>query len=176
MEGGKNSHNMLQDSWIQYEESESISATSSSSIGEDSDASNGSSITSSDTVDDASSSSSSLNSSRSGAALYDLSDIMDQLPIKRGLSQFYQGKSESFTSISRVASIEDLVKRAATPFRRNLKASKSCGNGLHSYKQYTLPKATIAKKSPRGVSLSSFPSKRGGVINTKPPLTPHLEC
>lgn len=73
MEGGKNSHSMLQDSWIQYEESESISATSSSSIGEDSDASNGSSITSSDTVDDASSSSSSL---------YDLSEIMDQLPIK----------------------------------------------------------------------------------------------
>ncbi|KAG6398044.1 hypothetical protein SASPL_139494 [Salvia splendens] len=175
MEAGKNSHNMLQDSWIQYEESESLSATSSSSIGEDSDASNGSSITSSDTVDDASSSSSSLNSSRSGA-LYDLSEIMDQLPIKRGLSQFYQGKSESFTSISRVASIEDLVKKSATPFRRNLKASKSCGTGLHSYKQYTLPKATIAKKSPKGVSLSSFPSKRGGVINTKPPLTPHLEC
>ncbi|XP_047962595.1 protein OXIDATIVE STRESS 3 LIKE 2-like [Salvia hispanica] len=173
MEGGKNSHNMLQDSWIQYEESES---TSSSSIGEDSDASNGSSITSSDTVDDASSSSSSLNSSR-GGAIYDLSEIMDQLPIKRGLSQFYQGKSESFTSISRVASFEDLVKKAATPFRRNLKASKSCGTGLHSYKQYTLPKATIAKRSPKGVaSLSSFPSKRGGVINTKPPLTPHLEC
>ncbi|KAG6425891.1 hypothetical protein SASPL_110099 [Salvia splendens] len=158
MEGGQNSHDhMFQESWDQSE-------TSSSSIGEDSDASNGSSsITSSDTVDDASSSSS----------LCDLSEIMDQLPIKRGLSQFYQGKSESFTSLSRVTSIEDLMKKSATtPSRRNLKASKSCGNGLHSYKMYTLPKAVIAKKSSRGVSsLSSFPSKRGGVvINSKPPL------
>ncbi|KAL1538295.1 suppressor protein SRP40-like [Salvia divinorum] len=175
MKGGKSNDHLLQDSWIQYEESESLSATSSksSSIGEDSDASNGSSITSSDTVDDASSSSS--NSSH-GGALYDLSEIMYQLPIKRGLSQFYQGKSESFTSLSRVTSIEDVMKKAATPCRRNLKASKSCGTGLHSYKQYTLPKATISKKSSRGVSLSSFPSKRGGVINIKPPLTPHLEC
>ncbi|XP_057773176.1 protein OXIDATIVE STRESS 3-like [Salvia miltiorrhiza] len=189
MEGGKSHHHhMFQDSWFQYkgnnlkneERFESLSATSSSSIGEDSDASNGSSITSSDTVDDvsSSSSSSSLNSSCSGA-LYDLSEIMDQLPIKRGLSQFYKGKSESFTSLSRVTSIEDLMKKAATPYRRNLKASKSCGTGLHSYKQYTLPKATISKKASRGVSLSSFPTKRGGVINTKPPLTPlhqDLEC
>ncbi|KAL1551597.1 hypothetical protein AAHA92_19418 [Salvia divinorum] len=160
MEGGQNSNDhMFQESWHQSE-------TPSSSMGEDSDASNGSSsITSSDTVEDDASSSSSL---------CDLSEIMEQLPIKRGLSQFYQGKSESFTSLSRVTSIEDLMKKsaAAAPSRRNLKASKSCGNGLHSYKMYTLPKAAISKKSPRGVSsLSPFPSKQGGVvINCKPPL------
>lgn len=191
MEGGKSHHHHLfQESWLQYEDQVknnnidhdercSSSTTNTSSIGEDSDAaSNGSSITSSDTADDASSSaSSSLNSSPSGA-LDDLSEIMDQLPIKRGLSQFYQGKSESFTTLSRVTSIEDLVKKA-TPYRRNLKASKSCGTGLHSYKQFTLPKAIISKKTTRGVSLSSFPSKRGSFMHSKPPLTPlhqDLEC
>ncbi|KAH6758842.1 oxidative stress 3 [Perilla frutescens var. frutescens] len=187
MEGGKSDH-LFQDSWFQFEDQVknnidhdercTSSSANTSSIGEDSDASNGSSITSSDTADDASSSaSSSLNSSPSGA-LYNLSEIMDQLPIKRGLSQFYQGKSESFTTLSRVTSIEDLVKKA-TPYRRNLKASKSCGTGLHSYKQFTLPKAIISKKSARGVSLSSFPSKKGSFMHSKPPLTPlhqDLEC
>lgn len=97
---------------------------------------------------------------------------------RRGLSKFYKGKSESFTSLARVTSIEDLVKKA-TPYRRNLKPSRSCGTGLHSYKQYTLPKAIISKKATKGVSLSSFPSKRGSFMNTKPPLTPlyqDLEC
>lgn len=99
---------------------------------------------------------------------------------RRGLSQFYEGKSESFTSLSRATSIEDLVKKAGT-VRRNLKASRSCGTGLHSYKQFTLPKAIISKKSSRGggVSLSSFPSKRGSFMSKHPPLAPlhqDLEC
>ncbi|KAI3455499.1 hypothetical protein Pfo_012162 [Paulownia fortunei] len=188
MEEGK-SHELSQDSWFQYEDhmnnnndhdekcTPSSSSSSTSSIGEESMVSNGSSISSSDTADDASSSASSSFSANSGGALYDLSGIMAQLPIKRGLSKFYQGKSESFTSLSRVTSIEDLAKKA-TPYRRNLKASKSCGTGLNSYKPYTLPKAIITKKAARG-SFSSFPSKRGSFMSSKPPLTPlyqNLEC
>jgi hypothetical protein len=149
------------------------SSTSTSSIGEESTVSNGSSAASSDMADDASSS---VSSSNSGGALYDLTEIMAQLPIKRGLSKFYQGQSESFTSLSRVTSIEDLAKKT-TPYRRNLKASKSCGHGLSTCKPYPLPKPTISKKITKGSSLSSFPSKRGSFM--KPPFTAlhkNLEC
>ncbi|KAL0319316.1 UNVERIFIED_CONTAM: hypothetical protein Sangu_2087800 [Sesamum angustifolium] len=178
-------HQEFQDSWFEYEKKNNdhhdekcTSSTSTSSIGEESMFSNGSSSISSsdDTADDASSSpSSSFSSLNSGGALYDLSEIMEQLPIKRGLSKFYQGKSESFTSLARVGSIEDLAKKA-TPHRRHhhhLKASKSYGTGLNnSYKPYTLPKPIISKKTTRGASFSSFLSKRGSFVTSKPPLTP----
>ncbi|KAK4427279.1 hypothetical protein Salat_1496800 [Sesamum alatum] len=172
-------HQVFQDSWFdEYEKKNNCTSSSStSSIGEESMVSNGSSsISSSDTADDASSSASSSFSS-GGGSLYDLSEIMAQLPIKRGLSKFYQGKSESFTSLARVESIEDLAKKV-TPYRRHhhLKASKSYGTGLnhHSYKPYTLPKPIISKKTTRGgSSFSSFLSKRGSFVSSnKPPLTP----
>ncbi|KAL8458398.1 hypothetical protein ACS0TY_036059 [Phlomoides rotata] len=182
MEGGK-IHHLYQDSWFQYqdhiknssdhdEKCSPSSSSTTSSIGEDSD---GSSVTSSDTADDGSSESVNSSSSSSGA-LFDLSEIMEQLPIKRGLSQFYQGKSESFASLSRVTSIDDLVKKA-TPYRRNLKASRSCGTGLHSFKQFTHPKPVISKKPSRVSSLSSFSSKRVSFMNSKPPQHHHnMEC
>ncbi|EYU21445.1 hypothetical protein ABFS82_09G111500 [Erythranthe guttata] len=179
MEQGKNTH-LFQDSWLlHYQEDEedqkpTSSSSSSSSIGEESTVSNQSSISCDDTADDASSSSSSPSNSS-----YDLSEIMAQLPIKRGLSKFYNGKSESFTSLSRVTSIEELAKKAI-PCRRSLKASKSCGLGLNNYKPYTLPKAVITKKSAKGSFFSSFPSKRVGFMSSKPPVNPSshnkLEC
>ncbi|XP_071712057.1 uncharacterized protein [Rutidosis leptorrhynchoides] len=86
-------------------------------------------------MDDASSSS--ANSSRS--SLYDLSDLMSHLPIKRGLSKFYHGKSDSFTSLARVTSIEDLPKKENNPYKRMKK----------SYKSHTLPKPIISKKNSR---------------------------
>ncbi|KAI7739954.1 hypothetical protein M8C21_029356 [Ambrosia artemisiifolia] len=109
-----------------------------------------SSCSSFDTEDDAStltSSSSSLNSN--GSSVLDLSDLMIQLPIKRGLSKFYQGKSESFTSLARVMSIEDLPKKIKNPYNkmRKIKSnSKSYGGGLDNYKSHTLPKPLISKK------------------------------
>ncbi|KAL6585094.1 hypothetical protein OROMI_004383 [Orobanche minor] len=178
-------------------------SSSSSSMREESTVSNGSSsISSSDMTYDASSSPSpslscSANSSR---ALYDMSEIMEQLPIKdvyrkisikllfihheywkqfdrkklkrsvfnwdfmrffwilgysigmilnqlksRGLSKFYQGKSESFTSLSRVGSIEDLAKKA-TP-------------------STLLPKAIIGKRT---TMCSSFSSRGGTFKNSNP--------
>ncbi|EPS71088.1 hypothetical protein M569_03675, partial [Genlisea aurea] len=46
-----------------------------------------------------------------GGALSDLSAIMDGLPVKRGLSKYYDGKSESFASLSRPLSVENLAKK-----------------------------------------------------------------
>ncbi|XP_020683502.1 uncharacterized protein LOC110100377 [Dendrobium catenatum] len=48
--------------------------------------------------------------SSSSDRLLDLSLLMANLPIKRGLSQFFQGKSESFSCLSEVRCIEDLAK------------------------------------------------------------------
>ncbi|KAJ0890833.1 hypothetical protein HanRHA438_Chr09g0428231 [Helianthus annuus] len=87
-----------------------------------------------DTTDDASSS----NSSRS--SLYDMSDLMSHLPIKRGLSKFYHGKSDSFTSLARVTSIEDIPKKEKMLHKKKMKKS---------YRSHTLPKPVISKKNSR---------------------------
>ncbi|KAI3712008.1 hypothetical protein L1987_70557 [Smallanthus sonchifolius] len=142
--------NHHQNTWgfIAKSDQESIQETSRIS----NESSSISSCSSFDTIDDASSpsstsSSSSLNSN--GSSILDLSDLMSQLPIKRGLSKFYQGKSESFTSLARVMSIEDLPKRIKNPFNkmRKMKSNiKSYGGGLDSFKSHTLPKPIISKK------------------------------
>ncbi|KAG2718311.1 hypothetical protein I3760_03G214000 [Carya illinoinensis] len=109
------------------------------------------SSSSSELVEDASSSTSysSSSSSLTNGPLYELSEIMVHLPVKRGLSKHYQGKSESFTSLASVKSLEDLSKRGASQ-RKKL---KSC----------TPPKAIISKKVSRGSLLSSL-AKRGGLF------------
>lgn len=153
---------------------QSSSPSISSSIGEaSSNISNGSCCSSSlDTTDDASSSS----PSSSDGALYDLSSLMSQLPIKRGLSKFYQGKSQSFTSLSRVTSLEDLAKKES-PYKRRMKSCKSYGAGLDSYKSYTLPKATILKKASRSSSFLAFSTngKASFINRSRPPLIPVQE-
>lgn len=89
--------------------------------------------------------------------LFDLSELMSQLPIKRGLSKFYNGKSQSFKSLARVTSLEDLAKSSTTNgggYGKRIKACKSYAAGLNNttnYKSSRLssysPKATISKKS-----------------------------
>lgn len=111
-------------------------------------------------------SSSSLDSSSSSnGPLFQMSSLISQLPFKRGLSKHFEGKSQSFTSLSNVKSLEDLIK-PERPFkkRQQLKSSKSYGWGLDK----SLSRA-ITKKSSRGSSLlpssisSSFSSiKRHG--------------
>ncbi|OIW09980.1 hypothetical protein TanjilG_32720 [Lupinus angustifolius] len=75
------------------------------------------------------SSSSSSSSSQSNGSLYELSDLMNILPLKRGLSMFYQGKAQSFTSLARVQSIEDLPKKEK-PYRKKMKPCKSFGYNI----------------------------------------------
>ncbi|XP_019446395.1 PREDICTED: uncharacterized protein LOC109349837 [Lupinus angustifolius] len=105
------------------------------------------------------SSSSSSSSSQSNGSLYELSDLMNILPLKRGLSMFYQGKAQSFTSLARVQSIEDLPKKEK-PYRKKMKPCKSFGVGLDSHRILYSPKATISKKTSRGSSFASLITKR----------------
>ncbi|GMI89452.1 OXIDATIVE STRESS 3 [Hibiscus trionum] len=114
-------------------------------------------MSSSDIVEDAESRTSP--SSSSDGPLYELSEIMAQLPIKRGLSKHYDGKSRSFTSLASVKSIEDLPKKAM-PFcgRAMVKPCKSYAWGLdghHNNNKAFSPKATISKKGSSRVSCMS---------------------
>ncbi|KAI3801180.1 hypothetical protein L1987_29284 [Smallanthus sonchifolius] len=92
-----------------------------------------------DMIEDAPSSSSSSSIPSSCSPLFELSDLMAHLPIKRGLSKFYQGKSESFASLTSVKRVADLAKK-----------EKYCCRSRSSIKRYgqsqiLSPKATIAK-------------------------------
>ncbi|KAE8735403.1 Arginyl-tRNA synthetase, class Ic isoform 1 [Hibiscus syriacus] len=125
---------------------------SSSSLGENSSKNCSSSTSSSDFVDDASSSSS------SNGPLYELSDLMAQLPIRRGLSKHYQGKSQSFTTLARVMSIDDLPKKVLNN-RGKMKSCKRYGWGLDGQRNKSFsPKAATSKKgcSNRGCFMSSL--------------------
>ncbi|KAM7254587.1 hypothetical protein ACFE04_003967 [Oxalis oulophora] len=101
-----------------------------------------------------SSSSSSFNSIKENSPLYELSDLMANLPIKRGLSKFYQGKSQSFASLKRVTSLDDLAKKENPFRRRKIKPCKSYGACLGT----TLPKSAISKKKKRAARRGSWES------------------
>ncbi|OVA12471.1 hypothetical protein BVC80_1791g39 [Macleaya cordata] len=119
-----------------------------------------SSSSSLDLEEDASSSNMSSSSSSSlsslNGPLYELSDLMAHLPIKRGLSKHFDGKSQSFTSLSNVSCIQDLAKRG-THFGKKIKTCKSYGGGLDIHK-------TISKKS--SSSRGSFGSSLGKRISS----------
>ncbi|XP_057752513.1 protein OXIDATIVE STRESS 3-like [Arachis stenosperma] len=113
-------------------------------------------------AEDASSSSSSSNSN---GPLYKLSELMNHLPIKRGLSMFYQGKAESFTCLERVQSIENLAKKenGSSGYRNRKRIMKWRGLDTSNRRMmrisssYTSPKAKISKKPPsRGSSFASL--------------------
>ncbi|XP_062087578.1 protein OXIDATIVE STRESS 3-like [Humulus lupulus] len=181
--GKKSSWIIMEDDDNHAHDDDAYNSTSStsSSIGNSTSSNRSSLSSSSDLVDDASSSPSSSGSSshHHNGPLYELSELMAQLPIKRGLSKFFQGKSESFTSLSKVMSIEDLAKKE-NPYniKRKMKACKSYAGGLDTHKPYTLPKATISKKVSRGSSSSSssslsFTNRRSASFscnNKLPPL------
>jgi len=125
---------------IAYEEQDEDIGSASDS--EATSRSSAASSSSSELHEDASSS-----SSRS-ADPFEMSALMTQLPIKRGLSKFFDGKSQSFASLAAVGSLEDLAK----PARKRLKPSRSCGGGLDAHRDRFLsprrhfPKAAGARK------------------------------
>ncbi|XAR67065.1 hypothetical protein NMG60_11013493 [Bertholletia excelsa] len=114
------------------------------------------SSSSTDVMEDATSSSSSSSSSLSSCgALCEWSDLMAQLPIKRGLSKYYQGKSQTFASLASVKSLEELAKKERPQRRKMMKSCKSYGGGLdHLYS----PKAAISKKTSTTSRVSLFSS------------------
>ncbi|KAK1285106.1 hypothetical protein QJS10_CPB20g00574 [Acorus calamus] len=127
---------------------------------------------SSDLSEDATSPSSSQNLISNGP-LYELSSLMAQLPIKRGLSKYFQGKSQSFTSLSNVRCLEDLVKRES-PYKKKMKQCKSYGGGLDCHRSYSVGsfKRTMSKRTQRG-SFSSLLSRNSGgcsVAACRPPV------
>ncbi|KAI3447051.1 hypothetical protein Pfo_003716 [Paulownia fortunei] len=147
--------------WAAIKKDENCESMESSSIN-DSEAS--SSSLSEDLTDDASSSSTSskTNSSPSSGPLCELAELMAQLPIKRGLSKYYHGKSQTFASLASVSSVEDLAKKE-TSYSKRMKSCKSYGGNLNQHKFG--PKATIAKRSPKGSFSPSLATKGTMVVN-----------
>ncbi|KAI3869566.1 hypothetical protein MKX03_012143 [Papaver bracteatum] len=156
--------------WVDMEAeddaSDLMSSTSSSTFDDSGNTSNASSSCE-ELVDDASSSST---SSSTNGPLYELSDLMATLPIKRGLSKHFQGKSQSFTSLSDVSCLEDLVKKENGYGRKKMmiKTCKSYGGGLDVQKKVISKKSNSAPRfksvigSPRRPPL--IPAKRSTVF------------
>ncbi|CAH8317905.1 unnamed protein product [Eruca vesicaria subsp. sativa] len=97
---------------------------------------------SSDSTEDPSSSFS------SNGAFDDLSDLISQLPTireKKGLSKYYKGKSESFTSLANVTCLTDLVKRR--PRMKTCRISE--GQLNQTCKRLYRPNTTISMKATR---------------------------
>ncbi|GMI73056.1 hypothetical protein HRI_000974900 [Hibiscus trionum] len=122
----------------------------------------------SDMVDDASSSSYSSTSINPNGPLYELSELMAQLPIKRGLSKYFQGKSQSFTCVSSVENIRQFAKKERH-CRTKMKGCKRYGGRLgdSSRRLYTLPRPTISKKVSRNSGSPALCFAR-----CRPPLFP----
>lgn len=92
---------------------------------------------------------------------------------RRGLSKFYQGKSQSFTSLTNVRSLEDLAK-PEKPYNKRLKSCKSYGGGL-AEKEGVSKKGMMHSASSRA-SCSSFNARKGSATNfigSRPPIPPH---
>ncbi|CAD6339236.1 unnamed protein product [Miscanthus lutarioriparius] len=87
-----------------------------------------------------------------GGPLYGMLTMQDHLPaLRTGLSKYYQGRSESFTSLADVICVEDLAKKT-TPYIRRPKASRRHAATLGVKNRLS---KTVAKKEPRGRKLAA---------------------
>lgn len=104
--------------------------------------------------------------------LLQMSSLLRQLPFKRGLSKHYHGKSQSFTLLSAVLSVEDLAK-PENPYSKKLKSCKSYAGGLSAAFSKSVAKKTSASRG----SCSSLTAKRSAgnfLIGGRPPIPqPH---
>lgn len=129
----------------------------------------------SDDEDDVSSSSTSPFSEPNAAAsppqegpLDNLASLSAALPIKRGLSRYFSGKSQSFSSLARVSSVADLAKPENSFVKRRRTAAG--GDSLlkhHSYPPRCASSAGISKRhvNNRYKSLRSFPLHEEGALD-----------
>ncbi|PIN08965.1 hypothetical protein CDL12_18453 [Handroanthus impetiginosus] len=139
--------------WRAMKKDENGESMESSSIN-DSEAS--SSSLSADLADDASSSSTS-------SPLYELAELMAQLPIKRGLSKYYHGKSQTFGSLACVRSVEDLAKKE-TCYGKRMKSCQSYRGNSNLQHKFG-PKPTIRKRPNKGSFSPSLPTKGKMLVN-----------
>ncbi|CAH9101795.1 unnamed protein product [Cuscuta epithymum] len=135
---------------VKEEDSDGRSSSCTSSIGRNSDDSPAGRSS------DADGDGEEVQSSFKGGVLDNLEALEEALPIKRGISNFYAGKSKSFTSLSHAASsssLKDIVKpeNAYTRKRKNLLAhnilfdkNRNQNNSGGLYKRPTNSKSSLA--------------------------------
>lgn len=137
----------------------------SSSLTDDDDDDDGDGDATSPPEDDCKSSSSSSSDAMQldgdgadGGPLYELAPLLAHLPVRTGLSKYYQGRSQSFTSLSHAKCVEDLAKKTV-PYNSRMEecrgyAAAGLGANRSSNSRYVPgPRSkTIAKKTPRGSS------------------------
>ncbi|XP_059284666.1 protein OXIDATIVE STRESS 3-like [Lycium ferocissimum] len=135
---------------------------------------------SSDPTSPNSSSGSSSNEHKIGA-LQNMSSLLQELPFKRGLSKHYNGKSQSFTSLSNVRSLEDMAK-PENPYNKKLKSCKSYGVFLEGFKSdhlqsHVIRSSSSSRLSSKRGSCSSPRARRNGSFlgnnSSRPPVPPH---
>ncbi|CAL5069586.1 unnamed protein product [Urochloa decumbens] len=95
-------------------------------------------------------------SSSGSTGHFEMASLMTQLPIKRGLSKFFDGKSQSFASLAAVAGLEDLPK----PPAKRLNTSRSCGVGLKDAHRGSLAAPAAGKKKATRARLSPAAARR----------------
>ncbi|XP_072995438.1 uncharacterized protein [Typha latifolia] len=169
---------MLSGNPCSYDEDDELHGQSSISSNSDSESS------SSDLTEDATSSPnpppslkmSSLPSRlESKGPLYELSSLMEQLPVKKGLSNFYQGKSQSFTSLSDVKCVEDLAKKESPYRRKTMKPCKSYGGIDEAQRSSRAPgpcSKTIMKKPSRSPCATMLATSHSNSFLSRPPRSP----
>ena len=78
---------------------------------------------------------------------------------RRGLSKFFDGKSQSFASLAAVAGLEDLPK----PPAKRLKTSRSCGVDMEDAHRGHLPAPAAGKKqAPAALAVDPGRRRTGG--------------
>lgn len=129
---------------------------------------------------------------KGGGGIHSFEALEEVLPIKRGISNFYSGKSKSFTSLSQAtscSSIKDIVKpeNALTRKRKNLLAhnifwNKNNHNRLRTstggIAKRTINSRSSASLAAMGHSESNSNSESSNSISSSPvlalpPLPPH---
>ncbi|KAH9293944.1 hypothetical protein KI387_040853 [Taxus chinensis] len=110
-----------------------------------------------------------------GGPLYHMNTLADTLPCKRGLSSFYDGKSQSFSCLADVKCGEDLAKPEDSYYRKkNLKRFQSWGLRFNvtSY-QLRISSDSIISKRPRKASkMMVSKSTMKFVMSTMSPVSP----
>ncbi|XP_038883984.1 uncharacterized protein LOC120074946 [Benincasa hispida] len=106
-----------------------------------------------------------------------MESLEEVLPIRRGISNFYNGKSKSFTSLadaSSSSSIKDIAKpeNAFSRKRRNLLASNLIAGGISKRPIINSSRSSLAL----AVVLSSSESHNSNDLNSRlsPPIRPPL--
>lgn len=121
-------------------------------------------------VSSSSSDSSSSSSSEGDGPLYEVNSLRANLPFKRGLSKFYGGKSQSFSSLADVKCLDDLAK-PDNPYRKKMKSSHSYGAQIGVPRSYPPQSSSgsISKKAQNG----NFASlKKDIFLPNRPPVSP----